>query len=76
MGKSLYPVLEFSNETGTPVNGSLVLQKGDNLTITCYSYLEVQWIVMQGEDSYVSLEEYWQDKKLKIWIMQPCLIFL
>ena len=54
MGMSLYPILEFSNATGTPVNGSLVLQKGDNLTITCYSHLAVQWIVTQGEDSYVS----------------------
>lgn len=53
-GSSFYPVLDFSNETGKPVNGSLVLHKGDNLTITCYSHLEVQWIVVQGIDTFVS----------------------
>ena len=52
---SLYPVLEFSNETGKPVNGSLVLQKGDNLNITCYSHLKIQWVVRQGSEYFVSM---------------------
>ena len=55
---SLYPELEFSNETGNAINGTLVLKKGDKLNVTCYSNLEVQWIVTQGIDSYVSLRSF------------------
>lgn len=53
LGSSPYLLLEVSDGTNhTFLNGSLVLQKGDNLTMNCYSHRPVQWIVKQGIDTY------------------------
>lgn len=52
------PIIEFSNSSLNPLTDEVVLDAGDSLNVTCYSSLPAEWVVVQGEDMFVSGSQY------------------
>ena len=49
------PVLNFHDLRDNVVEGTLRLQKGDTLNISCYGNEQLEWIIIQGAMEYVRI---------------------